>query len=347
MSKTKDVPDAWDDDWEEQVDSNKLKSPTLPPASQQEPEKKLSSRAKKAQLRAQHAEFNRQLWAEAEAEVYVFLLGLKITNRIQFYLQEFINISILTFACYTRIFSESTQMSHYLESRSTIPLKTEYKPAVKVLSRNPQSPAGLGATTVGLQKVTISPRPASRNYNGNNANENKNDDDDSDDNESPRQKQPTAEERLAIAQREREEKQRKYEEARERLFGSSNAGSGASTPGNTTPPPRPQHTSGGENNKWKGKTRSNGNSKDRGEKRDSSSRSAKGKQLYDPNHSPKPHSNQGKRKENRSQMGGGEESRLQSQSPQLQTPIRSPKGPDGSGPGGFGFAQRDGGSAPR
>ncbi|EEP80490.1 predicted protein [Uncinocarpus reesii 1704] len=319
MSRTAGIPDAWDDDWEEQIDvrhshieepipkwqqdvkplliqecsqNTNTEPPTLPPAPQQEPEKKISSRAKKAQLRAQHAEFNRQLWAEAEAE------------------------------------AESTQMSHYLETRSTIPLKSEYKPAVKVLSRNPQDSSGLGATTAGLHRITISPRPTGSSNNN---------DENSSDEEAKKQKQLTPEERLAIAQREREEKQRKYEEVRERLFGSSNTGSGASSPGNTTPP---RHQQQGGEHKWKGKARSNGNSRDRGEKREPSSRAVKGKQLYDPNYVAKPNANPGKKKEQRSH-NVAEESRPP------QAPIRSPRGPDGSGPGGFGFAERGGGTAPR
>ncbi|KMU76430.1 hypothetical protein CISG_01163 [Coccidioides immitis RMSCC 3703] len=304
MNNPKHIPDAWDDDWEEQVDNKTQDSPAPTPAPQQESGKKISSRAKKAQLRAQHAEFNRQLWAEAEAE------------------------------------AGSNQMSHYLESRSKVPLKSEYKPTVKVLSRNPQSSPGLSAATAGLQRVTISPRPTT----GNNDNANEIEDEDNSDEETKQPKELTPEERLAIAQREREEKQRKYEEVRERLFGSSNAGSGASSPGSTTPPrqqQQPQHTSG--ENKWKGKARSNGANRDRGERRDSSSRSARGRQLYDPNYVPKPNSNHGKRRETRQQFGGGEDSRPrsqpQSQSPQPQMPIRSPRGPDGSGPGGFGFCR--------
>jgi hypothetical protein len=51
-------PDAWEDDWEKQAD--KLADDPTPP-----PEKKVSSKVTKAQRRAQQAEFNRQLWAEA------------------------------------------------------------------------------------------------------------------------------------------------------------------------------------------------------------------------------------------------------------------------------------------
>ncbi|KAI1933080.1 hypothetical protein LOZ66_006608 [Ophidiomyces ophidiicola] len=307
MSDVKDIPDAWDDDWD-QIDARRPDPSSPPPAPQQEPEKKLSSRAKKAQLRAQHAEFNRQLWAEAEAEAYVSMRSPLNQRKLT-----------LTLSC--RFASEPTQISHFLDSRSAIPLRTEYKPAVKVLSRNPQS--GVDAATIGFQRVTISPRPA---INSNNQNEAEDGDDS--DSESQNQKPLTAEERHVIAKREREEKQRKYEEARERLFGSSNAGSGASSPGSTTPP-RQQHAGEG---RWKGKGRSNANCRDRGDKREP--RNAKGKQLFDPNSSPKPASN-GKRKETKSQP----------QSPPPQVPIRSPRGPEESGPGGFGFAQRGGNTA--
>ncbi|EDN03657.1 predicted protein [Histoplasma mississippiense (nom. inval.)] len=221
------LPDVWDDNWEAHVDSEPhaqdgTTAPSLAPAPvpAPAPEKKLSARAIKAQKRAQHAEFNRQLWAEAE----------------------------------------SPQTFHYLESRAaSVPMRSDFKQPVTVLSRKPQlvkqlnsqsqSPSGIspiptppvsGATdaaTAGIQHLSVSgtatiamsPEILTNDY-----------DDGDDDDDGEERPKLTPEELQAQREREREERQRKYEEVRERLFGSpSAAGSGASSPGNTrtTPPP--------------------------------------------------------------------------------------------------------------
>ncbi|OOF95789.1 hypothetical protein ASPCADRAFT_207150 [Aspergillus carbonarius ITEM 5010] len=258
-------PDAWEQDWESQADT--LAAEPAPPPQ----EKKVSSKVSKAQRRAQQAEFNRQLWAEAD----------------------------------------SPQTFHFLEARSSVPLKQEFKPTVTVLSRNPQiatrqSSSAVDAAGAGLRRLGL------------------NEDDDSD--EEGRASQPTAEERQAIALRNLEEKQRKYEEARERLFGSPSAPtSGASSPRSSTPPK--QHEGRG-----KGRSRGNGRDNNR-DKRDSSTASGKAKQLYDPG-SPKPNSTYGPRKEKQSGIRREEDS----QSP--KQPIRSPRGPDSSGRGGFRMGNR-------
>ncbi|XDG10626.1 hypothetical protein ABKA04_010241 [Annulohypoxylon sp. FPYF3050] len=89
---------------------------------------------------------------------------------------------------------------HYLASRSDPPLATSFKPTVKVLSRKPLQDAG-----------------------------------DLDEEDSNKPPQLTPEEIQAKQQREREEKQRRYDEARAKIFG-SNQSSGTSTPGAVTPP---------------------------------------------------------------------------------------------------------------
>ncbi|KAB8068159.1 hypothetical protein BDV29DRAFT_162633 [Aspergillus leporis] len=244
--------DMWEDDWESQAD--RLASEPTPPPS----EKKVSSKVTKAQRRAQQAEFNRQLWAEAE----------------------------------------TPQTFHFLESRSDVPLKQEFKPTVTLLSRNPQpsrQSSSLDATTAGLGRLGL------------------NNDDDSDDDDRP--PQPTAEERQAIALRNREEKQRKYEEVRERLFGTPSATtSGASSPRSGTPP----------KHEGRGKGRSRGGGRDNNrDKRDSSAASGKSRQLYDPG-TPKPSYVQRKEKQ---PIGNDQQSPRQ--------PIRSPRGPDSSGRSGF------------
>ncbi|KAI3011547.1 hypothetical protein CBS147346_1106 [Aspergillus niger] len=256
-------PDAWEEDWESQADSFAVES--APPPQ----EKKVSSKVTKAQRRAQQAEFNRQLWAEAE----------------------------------------SPQTFHYLEARSNVPLKQEFKPTVTVLSRNPQiatrQSSSVDAASAGMRRLGL------------------NEDDDSDEDKPP---QPTPEERQAIALRNLEEKQRKYEEVRERLFGSPSAPtSGASSPRSATPPK--QH-------EGRGKGRSRGNGRDNNcDKRDSSAASGKSKQLYDPG-SPKPNSSFGPRREKQSGVRREDDS----QSP--RQPIRSPRGPDSSGRGGFRMGNR-------
>ncbi|CAG7936145.1 unnamed protein product [Penicillium nalgiovense] len=260
------VPDAWEDSWENQAD--KLDSKTTPPS-----EKKVSSKVTKAQRRAEQAEFNRQLWAEAE----------------------------------------STETFHFVEARADVPLKQDFKPAVTLLSRkpqlvtrNPSSSGTIGAATAGLGRLGLD------------------DDDDSDD--EPKPPQPTPEERHAIALKNREEKQRKYEEVRERLFGSPSAtASGTSSPGSTTPP-RQTHTGEG---RARGKGRGGGRDH---QKRDSSSASSKSsRHLYDPSTSAKSNATF-------LQRGGRpqvERSGSDNQAP--QQPMRNPRGPDASGRGGFNF----------
>ncbi|CAK43828.1 hypothetical protein An01g07090 [Aspergillus niger] len=275
-------PDAWEEDWESQADSFAVES--APPPQ----EKKVSSKVTKAQRRAQQAEFNRQLWAEA----YVY------------YNYDFADVCLTVFR-----YRESPQTFHYLEARSNVPLKQEFKPTVTVLSRNPQiatrQSSSVDAASAGMRRLGL------------------NEDDDSDEDKPP---QPTPEERQAIALRNLEEKQRKYEEVRERLFGSPSAPtSGASSPRSATPPK--QHEGRG-----KGRSRGNGRDNNR-DKRDSSAASGKSKQLYDPG-SPKPNSSFGPRREKQSGVRREDDS----QSP--RQPIRSPRGPDSSGRGGFRMGNR-------
>jgi len=153
------------------------------------------------------------------------------------------------------------------------------------------------------------------------------DDDDDDESENEARKNLLSlDERKLKAQREREEKQRKYEEVRERLFGSTmaggNAGSGTSSPtGNVTPP------GAGSRAKNRGA---------RGDGRPSSSSSSSSKvqnrQLYDPSYNVKPDSVYIQRRETPDLQAALRE----------EQPVRAPRGPDGSGRGGFGFANRGG-----
>ncbi|GME25454.1 uncharacterized protein LTHEOB_3204 [Neofusicoccum parvum] len=89
MSASKgNVPDAWDDDWENIADKQ----------DQAPPEPQLPKKLTKAERRAQHAEFNRQLWESAETPKEAPL---------------------------------------FLQAKSDAPVKTDFKAPVKVLSRKP------------------------------------------------------------------------------------------------------------------------------------------------------------------------------------------------------------------
>jgi hypothetical protein len=157
----------------------------------------------------------------------------------------------------------------------------------------------------------------------------------------------TAEERKAQAAKEREEKQRKYEERRQELFGTagtanaapsavpnsnlniSNGNSGSTTPRNTTPTPPGSRSATPNRNRGRGGKRGGaaGLTKDQQQKRE--------KDLFDPSYSAKPDSVYLQRREKG--LLEGKEREVQ--------PIRSPRGPDGSGRGGFGFAPRGGKAA--
>ncbi|KAI2472096.1 hypothetical protein F4781DRAFT_29663 [Annulohypoxylon bovei var. microspora] len=199
---------------------------------------------------------------------------------------------------------------NYLASRSDPPLATGFKPAVKVLSRKPL-----------LDNA---------------------DADEEDDKKAP---QLTPEEMQAKQQRERDEKQRRYDEARAKIFG-SNQSSGTSTPGAVTPPrsadgrgPRGRGRGG---RGGRGEHRRNDSRGDRDRERDNNQRpvsqSGGGRELYDPNYSAKPGLQPERRGNNYNNDGGAPLSRRST--PQEEQAIRAPRGPDGSGRGGFGFAKR-------
>ncbi|KAJ5217279.1 hypothetical protein N7468_010287 [Penicillium chermesinum] len=266
MNYESEVPDAWDADWQSQADTLATK-PTPP-------EKKVSSKITKAQRRAQQAEFNRQLWAEAE----------------------------------------SPQTFHFVETRSDVPLRQDIKPAVTLLSRRPQiatrtrqQPSiGIDAATSGFSQLGL-------------------EGEEGDSDEDTKNAEPTPEERQAQALKNREEKQRKYEEVRERLFGSNSANtSGASSPRSTTPPRQTQQGEG------RGKGKGRGGGRDY-QKRDSSSTSSKSRHnnLFDP--SSPGRSTGSLQKRDRPQIERNDSDKQTAP----HQPVRSPRGPDASGRGGF------------
>lgn len=215
-------------------------------------------------------------------------------------------------------YRESPQTFTFLEAQDNVPLKQDLKPTVTVLSRKPQpsrSAAAVNPPAAGMARLAVTT------------------DDTVDDTEEEEEKnknkppEPTPEERQAMALRNLEERQRKYEEVRERLFGSPSAdASGTSSPRSATPPNRQSDGRG------KGKARSGGRDNNSKDKRDSSLTSSKSRQLYDPgNNTSRNNANYVQRKDSQSpnEWGGGG----QHQSP--RQPQRNPRGPDPSGRGGF------------
>jgi hypothetical protein len=146
--------------------------------------------------------------------------------------------------------------------------------------------------------------------------------DDEDDEDERKKNKPTPEQLRLEAQRQRDEKQRRYEEARARIMGSN---SGSSTPGTVTPPTAQED---GKGNRGKGRGRDN-----RSENRRADTQSGP-KELFDPNYTPKPIS---------IQKRNGDAPRSGTSTPRNEEQvIREPKRPDGTGRGGFGFANRGG-----
>lgn len=207
-----------------------------------------------------------------------------------------------------------SQEINYLAATTSVPLATPFKPAVKLLSRKP-APRKIAKKdpVTGMEQLMLM------------------DEEEEQENEKP---QETAEEIRTRQQRELEEKQRRYDEARAKIFGESNPSSGQSTPGNITPP---QSGDSRHNHRGRG-----GRSRGRGYRQDDQNRRPQNnpppgtRELYDPSCSPKPGFNQQKRD------GDASPQRIsRSETPREEDQIiRAPRGPDGSGRGGFNFSRR-------
>ncbi|KAI9696545.1 MAG: hypothetical protein M1836_005564 [Candelina mexicana] len=207
--------------------------------------------------------------------------------------------------------AENLEKFHFLEARSDVPLKTDFKPSIKVLSRKPTPKVD---PVNGMSQLAL--------------------EDDDEEEDAKKKKTLSPEEQRLKAEREREEKRKKYEEARERLFGSQATGSGASTPGNLTPP--------------LGTSASRGRGRGKDSREGLASRSKKspadlpieqsteGRRLYDPNYTPKLDSFYVQKRSVETSNSG------RSTPSEEQRPLRQPRGPDGSGRGGSGFAPRGG-----
>lgn len=152
-------------------------------------------------------------------------------------------------------------------------------------------------------------------------------DDQDEDEDGAKERVLTAEERQFKVQQEREEKQKKYEEARQRLFGVGNVSTEKSL-GSTTPPRQRA------NGDFRGTSKSRG-TRDGRHLVPSGSGAVPARQFFDPKDKTKPESTNSQMKDMTPAASGRS-------TPIEQQPIRSPRGPDGSGRGGFGFVPRGG-----
>ena len=204
-----------------------------------------------------------------------------------------------------------------------MPLKSEFKPAVTVLSRKPTPKlVSRHDPATGMSQLSV-------------------DDDDQDDDEAAAKKHtPSPEEQRQKAQREREEKQRRYEEVRERLFGGPASGSGSSTPGNVTPPKSSAAVE-ARPGRGRGKGRNARESRSQASAESSEARSKKSngtppsRQLYDPDYTIKSSSVYFQKRESQT-LDSAPPSTLDD----VQQPLRMPRGPESTGRGGHGFAPR-------
>ncbi|OHE99514.1 hypothetical protein CORC01_05092 [Colletotrichum orchidophilum] len=256
----------------------------------------------KAERLAQHAEQNRRLWESADSPAPTPLT--------------------------------------FLESQPSVPLATGFKPQVKVLSRKPapRTIARRDPVTGLLSHLSLA-------------------DDDADDQHAEKKPQLTPEEIRAKQQRELEEKQRRYEEARAKIFGESNPSSGASSPGTVTPPrggaENERGPGGGGRGRGRGRGRGGGGGgggyrvnanrqedlRRPGSSRSDAVRAESGRELYDPGYAPRGGFGMQKRGGDGSNPHSGRSTPREVEDQPKQA-IRAPRGPDGTGRGGFGFAKR-------
>ncbi|KAF2706785.1 hypothetical protein K504DRAFT_493142, partial [Pleomassaria siparia CBS 279.74] len=181
--------------------------------------------------------------------------------------------------------AENPQPLLFLEARDNVPLKAAFKPNVMVLARKPPQVLSRNGTAAGMAGLSI-------------------DDDDSEE-ERRKENEASFEERKARAKIEREEKNRRYAEAREKIFGSP------ATDGS-------RGTSPNKNARGKSRGRGGRDSQPRSSNEQSPARTgAAGKQLYDPSYSPMPASLFVQKRD-----GGS-----RPETPTLEKPIREPRGP--------------------
>ncbi|KAM0286948.1 hypothetical protein ACHAQH_000632 [Verticillium albo-atrum] len=236
---------------------------------------------------------------------------------------------------------ETRETFHFVEATSNVPLASTFKPQVKVLSRKPPPTIArrIDPVTGAISQLSVH-------------------DDDDEEEGKAKTVPPTPEEIRARQQREREEKQKRYNQARAKIFGESNPSSGATSPAGagTVTPPRADPRGGQRGGRGRGRGRGGSGpsrqqyqqhqqqqQQDDGGRRPNSRpetprSGAESRELYDPNFAPKP----GFALQRRGDGSAPQSGRSSPKDPQDQPrpAIRAPRGPDGSGRGGFGFARR-------
>ncbi|KAK0631888.1 hypothetical protein B0T14DRAFT_490348 [Immersiella caudata] len=202
-----------------------------------------------------------------------------------------------------------------LAATDNVPLTTPFKPGVKLLSRKPAPKTIVKKDPVtGMEQLTLV--------------------DDDADQEEDKMPQESPEDIRMRQQRMREEKQRRYEEARAKIFGDSNPPSGQSTPGSVTPPGDGRQNQRGRGGRGRGRGRGGYHSSSPQEdqsRRPATSQPSGTRELFDPSYSPKPGFSLQKRNGDSSPQNTSRSStpRVEDQA------IRAPRGPDSSGRGGF------------
>ncbi len=219
-----------------------------------------------------------------------------------------------------------------MAATSNVPLAMGFKPAMTVLSRKP-APRTVATRdpVAGLEQLTV-----------------QDDGDGEDEDAAANKSRPTPEEIRMRQQKELEEKQRRYEEARAKIFGGpSNPSSGQSSPGTITPPKSSADGRQGQRGRGRGRARRPPRRPQAGapqERRpgpppavrerepDRHSRAVRPKLLTQTGlHCP------ATRRRQQRLFSSAVVVVLREEEDQV---IRAPRGPDGSGRGGFGFARR-------
>ena len=342
MSRKLAVPDAWDDDWESQADVSHDVTLDRVLHSHVRVIKKLCSGMRgvpRKPIVTDTARLFQKVEATGAADESV--VGGTKQERLAKHAER--NKKLWESA-------ELPETFHFLAAKGDdVPLKTEFKPTVKVLSRKPAAKmVSRHDPESGMMRMSL-------------------EDDGLDDEETAAKKLVLSpEEQRVKTLREREEKQRRYEEVRERLFGEQVAGvsvSGSSSPGNVTPPVSSGDSIAGDGKgsgtgRGRGKggqgrvgphSRPNSTSSCTGESSASASRRGKQgtgrgvatgeqtRQLYDPNDSAP---RQASIRISRRELDSSRSPSRASMTEKAQQPIRTPRGPDGSGRGGHGFGGR-------
>ncbi|SPN96812.1 uncharacterized protein DNG_00332 [Cephalotrichum gorgonifer] len=216
--------------------------------------------------------------------------------------------------------ADSPEPFHFLHTSNPVPLATNFKPQVKVLSRKPTPPRD---PVTGLADLSLR-------------------DGSDDEEEAVRKHKIEAAARMLESKRLQEEKQKAYEEARRRIFGEEKEDSGRGQAQAQRGSGRGRGNRGNGNGRGRGRGgagRGNDGRSSDASRSAASSRSAtplgRGptKELFDPNYSPKPSSILPKGDGSQGRRNPTKDDNTQA------APVREPRGPDGSGRGGFGFAR--------